>query len=248
MATDCYQRGLDRMMELVSAGHSNTFDHVKLVESYKSLDPELADYIVSFAFGDIYSRTSLTQQEQTLVTISTLVALGSEPQLKLHINTGFNVGLTKEKIVGALIHCIPYVGFPRVLNGPEPLKEVLAERPSAPEKKRTEILLQAWPDATHLLSLLTFEGAMHLIIGLGPIGGDIGARLAELGRNVYGYDFSPDRVREWSEETKPPAGGDLGALDWSSVTVFTLRCAWQTRSRSVPIPAGTDRAAPDGLR
>jgi alkylhydroperoxidase/carboxymuconolactone decarboxylase family protein YurZ len=46
------------------------------------------------------------------VTISTLVALGTEPQLKLHINTGFNVGLTKEKIVGALIHCIPYVGFP----------------------------------------------------------------------------------------------------------------------------------------
>lgn len=64
-------------------------------ESYKTLDPDLSDYIVSFAFGDIYSRTSLTQQEQTLVTISTLVALVTEPQLKLHINTGFNVGLTK---------------------------------------------------------------------------------------------------------------------------------------------------------
>jgi 4-carboxymuconolactone decarboxylase len=71
------------MMELVSAGHSNTFEHVK------SSSP-----------------TSLTQQEQTLVTISTLVALGTEPQLKLHINTGFNVGL-RRRIVGALIDCIP---------------------------------------------------------------------------------------------------------------------------------------------
>ena len=44
MATDRYQRGLDRMMELVSAEHSNTFDHAKLVESYKSLDPDLAEY------------------------------------------------------------------------------------------------------------------------------------------------------------------------------------------------------------
>ena len=103
MTTDRYQRGLDRMMELVSPDHANTFDHAKLVESYKSLDPDLADYIVSFAFGDIYSRTALTQQEQTMVTISTLVALGTEPQLKLHINTGFTVGMTKEKIVGALI-------------------------------------------------------------------------------------------------------------------------------------------------
>ncbi|MCZ4278241.1 carboxymuconolactone decarboxylase family protein [Rhodococcoides yunnanense] len=128
MTTDRYQRGLDRMMELVSTEHSNTFDHVKLLESYASLDSELSDYIVSFAFGDIYSRTSLSQQEQTLVTISTLVALGTEPQLKLHINTGFNVGLTQEKIVGALIHCIPYVGFPRVLNAMTLLKAVMAER------------------------------------------------------------------------------------------------------------------------
>lgn len=133
MVSDRYQRGLDRMMELVSTEHTNTFDHAQLVESYKTLDADLPDYIVSFAFGDIYSRTSLTQQEQTLVTIATLVALGTEPQLKLHINTGFNVGLTKDKIVGALIHCIPYVGFPRVLNGLTLLKQVMAERGITPD-------------------------------------------------------------------------------------------------------------------
>lgn len=132
MAVDRYERGLSRMMELVSPEHSNTFDHAKLVESYKDLDPDLADYIVSFAFGDIYSRTGLTQQEQTMVTIAALAASGIEPQLKLHINVGFTVGLTKEKIVGALIQCIPYVGFPRVLNGLTLVKEVMAERGIAP--------------------------------------------------------------------------------------------------------------------
>ena len=58
---------------------------------------------------------------------------------------------------------------------------------------------------------------MHLVVGLGPIGGNIGAHLAELGRKVYGNDFDADRVREWSEETKSPAGRDLAAVDWSSV-------------------------------
>jgi alkylhydroperoxidase/carboxymuconolactone decarboxylase family protein YurZ len=58
--------------------------------------------------------------------------LTGEP-LKLHINVGFNVGLTKEKIVGALIHCIPYVGFPRVLNALTLVKQVMAERGLAPE-------------------------------------------------------------------------------------------------------------------
>ena len=132
MTTSRYQRGLDRMMELVAGGPSNTFDHAKLVESYKSLDPDLSDYIISFAFGDSYSRTSLSQQEQTMATISTLVALGTEPQLKLHINVGFNVGLTQEKIVGVLIHTIPYIGFPRVLNALTLLQQVMAERGIVP--------------------------------------------------------------------------------------------------------------------
>ena len=126
--TDRYQRGLDRMMELVSTEHAGTFDHAKLVDSYRDLDDHLADYIVSFAFGDIYSRDSLSQQEQTLVTISMLTALGIEPQLKLHLNVGFNVGLSQAQIVGALIHGIPYVGFPRVLNGLTLLQQVMAER------------------------------------------------------------------------------------------------------------------------
>lgn len=34
MTTERYQRGLDRMMGLVSAEHSRTFDHAKLVDSF----------------------------------------------------------------------------------------------------------------------------------------------------------------------------------------------------------------------
>jgi L-threonate 2-dehydrogenase len=58
---------------------------------------------------------------------------------------------------------------------------------------------------------------MRLMIGLGPIGGNVGARLAELGQQVYGYDLDTDRVREWSEETASPAGSDLATVDWPSV-------------------------------
>lgn len=38
------------------------------------------------------------------------------------------MGLTKEKIVGTLIHCIPYIGFPRVLNALTLVNVVMAER------------------------------------------------------------------------------------------------------------------------
>ena len=59
---------------------------------------------------------------------------------------------------------------------------------------------------------------MQLVIGLGPIGGNIGAHLAGLGQEVYGYDFNLDRVREWSEENKSQAGNDMSAVNWPAVT------------------------------
>jgi 4-carboxymuconolactone decarboxylase len=48
------------------------------------------------------------------------------------MNVGFNVGLSKEKIVSALIHCIPYVGFPRVLNPLTLVKEAMTEQELTP--------------------------------------------------------------------------------------------------------------------
>ena len=84
--------------------------------------------IVEFPFGDIYSRPALDKHQQALVTIAGLTSLAAEPQLELHINTGFNVGLTKDEVVGAIIHLIPYIGFPRCLNALTLVKKVLAER------------------------------------------------------------------------------------------------------------------------
>lgn len=109
----------------------------------RDLDPLLSDYIVSFAFGDIYSRNSLSQQEQAMVTISSLAALGTGRQLKLHINVGFNVGLTREKIMGTLIHLLPYVGFPRVLNVLTLVKEVMAERGASGQPMKPHMSMAA---------------------------------------------------------------------------------------------------------
>ena len=47
---------------------------------------------------------------------SLLTAGGCVPQLRVHIAAALNVGLPPRKIVEAFIQCVPYVGFPRVLN------------------------------------------------------------------------------------------------------------------------------------
>ena len=53
---------------------------------------------------------------------------GCEPQLEVHINGSLNVGLSPEKIIETFIQCIPYTGFPKVLNAIYTAKKIFAAR------------------------------------------------------------------------------------------------------------------------
>lgn len=118
-----FQKGWELLRQVDDAGGE------AVIHSLSGIAPDLGRYIVEFAFGDIYAREGLSLQERELVTIASLLTAGGcEPQLRVHLNGGLNVGLPPEKIVEALIQCVPYVGFPRVLNAMSTVKEVFASR------------------------------------------------------------------------------------------------------------------------
>jgi len=121
-----YQQGMEIIKEYEDK--SDTPAYSITFEDLMELDSKLEDYIVEFAFGDIYSREGLTHEEKTLLTISSLVTQGLEPQLRLHVNTGLTIGIPPKKIVGAIIHLLPYTGFPRVLNALNVAKDVFSQR------------------------------------------------------------------------------------------------------------------------
>lgn len=64
-----------------------------------------------------------------MITITSLLTLGGcESQLEVYINGALNVGISPQKIVETFIQCIPYVGFPRVLNAIAVAKSGFSER------------------------------------------------------------------------------------------------------------------------
>ena len=118
-----FQRGWELLKQVDDAGGE------AVINSLSGIAPDLGRYIVEFAFGDIYARDELSLQERELVTIASLLTAGGcEPQLRVHLNGALNVGVAPEKIVETLIHCVPYVGFPRALNAVSAAKEVFAAR------------------------------------------------------------------------------------------------------------------------
>lgn len=128
MSSELYEKGIKKIQEFtVSHSEENPTGEMEIGESFKDIAPDLSRYVVEFAFGEIYSRPGIDNKQKVIATISGLVAQGM-PQIEIHINSGLNVGLTPEEIVGCIVHLLPYTGFPRVLNALKVAKKVFDER------------------------------------------------------------------------------------------------------------------------
>lgn len=100
-------------------------DGEAVIRSLETISPDLGKYIVEFAFGDIYERSGLSLQEREMITLASLLTAGGcEPQLEVHINGALNVGIAPEKTIEIFLQCIPYTGFPKVLNAVSVAKKI----------------------------------------------------------------------------------------------------------------------------
>ncbi|MFT9078325.1 carboxymuconolactone decarboxylase family protein [Ethanoligenens sp.] len=123
MESERFKRGTERLSEVDSTAGEN------VIASLDAIAPDLGRYVIEFAFGDIYCREGLSLQEREMITISSLLTAGGcEPQLEVHINGSLNVGISPEKVIETFIQCLPYTGFPKVLNAVNVAKKVFAER------------------------------------------------------------------------------------------------------------------------
>ena len=85
-----------------------------LPEDLRGVVPRL---LTEFCFGDFYTRSGLDVARRELLVLCLLAALGgADAQLQPHAAGNLKVGNKVERQVAAMIHCIPYIGFPRALN------------------------------------------------------------------------------------------------------------------------------------
>ena len=100
-----------------------------VIAALADIAPDFATYVFEFPFGDIYSRPGLSVRDREIAAIASLAAMGNAtPQLKVHIEAGLNVGLTREEITEILMQMAVYAGFPAAVNGLFAAKEVFAAK------------------------------------------------------------------------------------------------------------------------
>jgi 4-carboxymuconolactone decarboxylase len=100
-----------------------------VVAELAGVSPELADFVVDFVFGDVYSRPGLSVRERQLVTVASLTTLGhAQPQLRSHLHGSLNVGVTRREIRETIAQLAVYAGFPAAINAALSAREVFRER------------------------------------------------------------------------------------------------------------------------
>ena len=100
-----------------------------VVDSLKDIAPDLADWIISFSYGDVMSRPGLDLRARQFATIAALTAMGTAaPQLRVHVHGALNVGCNASEIVEVILQMAVYAGFPAAINAINIARDVFRER------------------------------------------------------------------------------------------------------------------------
>jgi len=101
---------------------------VSTVARVRETSPLMADALIDFAFGEVFSRAELGRRERELATVGVLAAIGgAEPQLRIHLEAALNVGADPDELIALAEHITLYVGFPRALNLLRETRQIIEE-------------------------------------------------------------------------------------------------------------------------
>lgn len=117
-----YTRGWSKLQEIDGDAGEN------VVNSLENISPDLARFIIEYSFGDVYNLNSLDNKSKEIVAVSSLIAQGAIPQLKVHLNGALNSGCSITEVKEIILQMSVYTGFPRSINAMNAFREVLNER------------------------------------------------------------------------------------------------------------------------
>src|SRR5215204_2324453 len=114
-------RGQDIALPLPVQG-TVTDNMADLPQPFNELLPR---FLTEFCFGDFYTRGGLSLSQRELLVLCALAAIGdTSAQLGPHGRACIQVGNSKATVVAALVHCFPYIGFPRSIAAIRAVKDL----------------------------------------------------------------------------------------------------------------------------
>lgn len=117
-----YRTGMAIRREVLGDAHVD-----RATAQMTDFDADFQTFITETAWGSLWSRSSFTRRERSIVTIALLAALGQDEEVAMHVRATRNTGATKEDIREALMHVAVYAGIPAANHAFKIVKKAYAE-------------------------------------------------------------------------------------------------------------------------
>jgi 4-carboxymuconolactone decarboxylase len=104
---DRYEQGMKVRREVLGDEHVD-----RAIERTTPFTAEFQELITRYAWGEIWARPGLDRRTRSCITLATLVALGREEELAMHVRAALRIGLTPDEIKEVLLHSAIYCGVP----------------------------------------------------------------------------------------------------------------------------------------
>lgn len=106
--------------------------HVDRAEADKDeFTADFQEFITRYAWGEIWDRPGLDRRSRSIATLASLVALGAENEIAMHVRAALRNGLSEDEIKEVILHTAIYVGLPRANAAFAIAQKVLAEERGA---------------------------------------------------------------------------------------------------------------------
>jgi len=69
---------------------------------------------MEWCFGMVWGDETLDPKMKEVAVIAATVAQNLPGEIEWHVQSGLNLGLTREEIIAVIVQCTPYCGFPKV--------------------------------------------------------------------------------------------------------------------------------------
>ena len=125
--TDSHERGMSVRREVLGDEHVDG-----AIERTTDFTAAFQDLITRYAWGEIWSRPGLERRTRSLITLDTLVALGREEELAMHVRAAVRIGVTPDEIKEVLLHSAIYCGMPAANGAFAVAQRVLDDVEQAP--------------------------------------------------------------------------------------------------------------------
>ena len=122
-----YEAGLAMRRRVLGEAHVK-----RSLDNATDFDREFQEFITSYAWGSVWTRSGLDPKTHSMITIAILASLGREEELRLHLRATQNTGATPADIKEVFMHVAVYAGVPAANTAFRIAKAVFAESEKEP--------------------------------------------------------------------------------------------------------------------